>query len=63
MNKNDLELPSFFTTDGTDIWKLRSFCLEPTCDLENMETHKIESFGMGGLTAQGFKRIDMPLGE
>lgn len=61
MNKNDLEQHAFFTTNGKDVWKLRSFRLEPTCRLENLEDpDKSESFGMGGLTAQTFHRIKMP---
>ena len=60
MNKNDLNIPAFFTTNGNDIWKLRWYALEPTCRLENMETHEVEDFAMGGITAQGFKRIELP---
>ena len=57
MNANDLGANAFFTTDGTDAWKLRSFCMQPTCILE---TGKSEDFGMGGLTAQSFHKIEMP---
>ena len=60
MNANDLEGISFFTTDGTDIWKMLYFCHQPTCKLVNVETGEEESFGMGGLTAEIFHRIKMP---
>ena len=60
MNSNDLEPNSFFTTDGTDIWVLGSYYLEPTCTLRKLETDKEEFFGMGGLTAQIFHKIKMP---
>ena len=63
MDRNDLEIPAFFTTNGKDIWKLRWFCLEPTCCLENMETHEEQQFGMRGITAQGFRRVEMPEGD
>ena len=57
MDSSDLEIPAFFTTNGEDIWKLRWFAFDPMCELENMETHKKKSFAMGGITAQGFKRL------
>ena len=60
MNANDLGANAFFTTDGTDVWKVRSFCMQPTCILENLETGKSEDFGMGGLIAQSFHKIEMP---
>jgi len=63
MNANDLEIPAFFTTDGRDIWKLQSYCLEPTCELVNLETGRKEHFGLGGITAQAFKKIKMPIIE
>ena len=61
MNSNDLEVPAFFTTNGKDVWELGTFCLSPTCELKNLKTGNIESFGMEGLTAQRFHRITMPI--
>ncbi len=61
MNVEDLKNGKFFTTNGKDIWKLESYCLYPTCTLVNLETGKKESFGLGGLTAQGFLKIEMPI--
>ena len=60
MNSGDLVLDALFTTNGKDVWKLTSFCMEPTCILENLETKKVEEFGMSGLTAESFHRITMP---
>ena len=60
MNREDLEPNAIFTTNGKDIWRLKSFCMEPSCDLLNLESGAVESFGMGGLTAQTFRRITMP---
>ena len=57
MDRTDLEIPAFFTTTGEDVWKLRWFALEPTCELENMETHARKQFAMGGITAMSFRRI------
>lgn len=60
MDATDLEGYNFFTTDGTDMWILRYFCMEPTCRLENLQTGEKEDFGMGGLTAERFHKIKMP---
>lgn len=61
MNKNDLQLPGFFTKDGTDIWKLESYCLEPTCKLRNLETGAIEDMAISSYMAGKFTRIKMPV--
>lgn len=60
MNSNDLDVGGFFTTNGTDIWKLKAFYSEPSCKLENVETKEIVNFGMGGITSKEFHRIQMP---
>jgi len=60
MDNNDLKFNSFFTTNGKDIWALMSYCMYPTCELKNLSTEKVESFGMGGHTARRFHRIEMP---
>ncbi len=51
MNRNDLKIPGFFTTNGEDIGELKSYCHEPTAELINLKTGKIESFGLNGITA------------
>jgi hypothetical protein len=61
MKINDLEKGGFFTTNGKDIWRLVSWFREPSCTLENMDKKtQVETFGMNGLTAQNFHRIEMP---
>ncbi len=60
MNSSNLEPNAFFTRDGKDLWMLGTFCLQPTCELTNVATGQTESFGMGGLTAQDFQRIQPP---
>lgn len=60
MNTSDLKTPGYFTKNGNDIWKLESFCLEPTCTLKNIETGEISSFGIGGLISESFHPITMP---
>ena len=62
MDSGDLiDIPAYFTTDGLDIWELKTYCLQPTCVLENLKTGRKESFGMGGITAQNFMKIKMPV--
>jgi hypothetical protein len=62
MNGNDLEVDAFFTTNGKDIWKLKTFFNEPSCLLENMDdTATREEFGVSSLAAQRFHRIKMPI--
>ena len=60
MNSRDLKPNAFFTTDGTDLWMLGAFCLQPTCELTNIATGAVEGFGMGGLTADRFRKIAPP---
>ncbi len=61
MNRDDLEVGSFFTTDGNDIWRMESYCLWPTCTLISLtDAGGVESFGMGGQTAGRFHKITMP---
>lgn len=62
MDRGDLTLGSYFTRELADgstggVFKLESFCLEPTCTLLNLETGEKEHFGIGGLTARSFKRL------
>lgn len=61
MNQSDLETGTFFTTNGKDIWHLVSYFREPSCTLEKMnDTSQVETFGLNGLTAQNFHKIEMP---
>ncbi len=32
------DLGKLFTTDGTDAWRLRTYCSQPTATFENLET-------------------------
>jgi len=57
----DLITNRFFTTTGEDIWKVEWYFTQPSCRLKNLETGDVEEFGMGGLTAQKFHRIEMPI--
>ena len=59
MDAKDLELPGFYTTDGTDIWEMVGYFMQPSCTLRNLKTGKEEMFAMGALTAETFQRIDM----
>jgi len=62
MTEADLKLPheTFFTTNGRDVWILESYFTMPSCTLKNLQTGATETFGMGGLTAERYKRITMP---
>ena len=61
MDSSDLEKGGFFTTNGKDIWRLVCWFREPSCTLENMDdSARVENFGLNGLTAQNFHRIEMP---
>lgn len=57
MNASDLEGEALFTTNGKDAWKMQWFFLDPSCTLKNLETGETQTFGMGGLTAESFKRL------
>ena len=59
MDANDLEVGKFFTRDGEDMWVVESYFSTPSCTLRNLITGIKETFGMGGLTAASFKRVDM----
>ena len=63
MDSSDLELGDFFTTDDKDVWKLDGYYMQPSCNMKNLETGEIRTFGMGGTTACNFHRIDMPLNQ
>ena len=59
MNSSDLKKPGdFFTTDGNDIWELMHYAMQPSCSMKNLKTGEVESFAMGGITAEGFHRLD-----
>jgi hypothetical protein len=57
MTANDLEGEALYTTDGKDCWKMLGYFTMPSCTLKNLETGELQTFGMGGLTAESFKRL------
>jgi hypothetical protein len=57
MDASDLEVGAIYTTDGKDVWKMQGYFTQPSCTLKNLETGETQTFGMGGLTAQNFKRL------
>lgn len=68
MDVGDLAPNSYFTTNGKDIWKLGEYCTQPTCTLVKLcppgvtdKAVRRENFGMGGITAQRFHKITMPI--
>ena len=61
MNTDDLDLDNLFTTDGKDVWRMVSFCTEPTCRLVNIENKEERHFGIGGIESARFHRIPMPV--
>ena len=61
MNASDLTMGAYFTTTGKDIWKLDGYFDMPSCTLRRLDEPGEETFGMGGVIAESFKRIDMPV--
>ena len=64
MHKSDLEIGALFTTNGEDIWQLEWYCMSPMCKLRNLRAtegmeFKEMQFGIGGITAERFKRIKL----
>lgn len=58
MDASDLEeVGALFTYKGEPGWRVRSYCPSPTCDMYNEHTGQVLSFGMGGLTASDFVRV------
>jgi hypothetical protein len=57
MTANDLKVGGFFTTNGSDVWKLESYFDGPSCTLRNLETQEVQTFGMNGLTAEEFRKL------
>lgn len=60
MKTEDLNIGTFFTTNGTDVWELKSFCKSPTCTMLNLQTGGDQHFGINGFTADTFHKIEMP---
>ena len=52
------DFPVFFTTNGKDVWRLRSFCPTPTVDLINEKTGETREFGLGGSLAEEFQKLE-----
>ena len=61
MKASDLDMDTFYTTTGKDIWKMVGFYTTPSCTIENVDTKETMNFGMNGLTAKSFHRIEMPI--
>ena len=57
MDANDFEVQALYTTNGKDCWQMQHYFMVPSCTLKNLETGAIETFGVGALTAQSFKRL------
>ena len=57
MDQRDLEGDGLYTTNGKDVWKMVSYFLVPSCTLKNLETGQEQTFGMGALTAESFKKL------
>jgi hypothetical protein len=57
MEFSDMEGEALYTTNGKDVWKMQWYFAGPSCCLKNLETGEQQTFGMGGLTAQEFKRL------
>lgn len=57
MDASDLEGEALYTTNGKDVWKMQGYFMVPSCTLKNLETGEEQTFGIGALTAQSFKRL------
>ena len=54
---DDVKRNRFFTTNGTDVWKCRMFCDQPTVDMENLETGEIKGGAVGCLNLAEFRPL------
>ena len=52
--------PVYFTTDGKDVWILDGFFDVPSCTLKNLQNSEKSTFGLNGIMANDFHRIEMP---
>lgn len=57
MTSNDFEHGALFTNGAGGVYRIESWCMQPTCTLVNLETGHKEHFGIGGLTAESFIRL------
>ena len=55
MNMDDVG--KFYTTDGTDVWKLAVYCDQPTATMLNVETGERRGGAVGCLNLQPFKKL------
>ncbi len=55
MNADDIG--KFYTTDGTDIWMLQSYCGQPTVTMVNVRTGDLRGGAVGCLNLQPFKKL------
>ena len=54
------DMPALFEKDDKTVWVLESFCAGPSCRMREIKTGNVESFGLNGLTARSFKKIEVP---
>ena len=51
------DVSGFYTTDGCDVWRLISYCREPTATMENVETKDRVGGAVGCLNLQPFVKL------
>ena len=60
IRQKDIDRYKFYTTDGTDIWRVKSVSTFTLVELENCETGGTASARVGEKTAGGFTAVKMP---
>ena len=61
IREKDLERHKFYTTDGTDIWRVKGVSTFTLVELENCETGGTASARVGERSAGGFVPVKMPV--
>ena len=61
IREKDLEKHKFYTTDGTDIWRLKKVTTFTLAELVNCETGGTASARVGAESAGGFTAVKMPV--
>ena len=54
---NEKDLGKFYTTKGDDVWRLITYCSEPTATLENVETKERVGGVVGCRNLQPFIKL------
>lgn len=54
---NEEDVSKFFTTNGEDIWRLISYCREPTATMENIITKERIGGAVGCLNLEPFVEL------